>query len=160
MSEAREYLRRYVEMAERTDEEGMTWESALSIERSGKYVEILFCTGGPHFDVLLEFPDDEAGEFFFESEPVGGIAHYGNWFESDYCGISAHDANSLLLGVLRDPDELVHPHDFECEDGDGSDSDVCDSCGEFRDNYDEHPAEEPAEAHETDDPQPTDGGRE
>lgn len=152
---AREHLKHMVERAEDRTEEGLTWESALSIERSGKFVEILFMTGGPHFEVILEFEDDEAGEYWFENAPVGGIAKYLDWGTSDYCGIGSEDAWLLQCGVLRDPDDLIHPHEFECEDGDGTDSDVCDSCGEFRDDYDQHPSEEPpASPPET----PLDGG--
>jgi hypothetical protein len=105
---AREYLDRYVERAENTwADEGLTGEDALHFERSGKFVEILFCTGGPHFDVLLEFADDEAGEYWFENEPVGGIAHYANWFVGDYCGIRPEEAWLLQSAMLREHDDLV-----------------------------------------------------
>jgi hypothetical protein len=111
MSKAREFLDRYIERAEDTGPEGLTSDDPLSVEINGKYVDILFCTGGPHFEVQVDMGDAESGEYWFENEPVGGVAHYANWGEADWCGFGSRDANLLILAILRDPDELDHDED-------------------------------------------------
>lgn len=85
-------------------EEAVTWEDPLSIELSGKYVNVLFTTGGPHFEVLIEL--DEEVEGFFEGTAMGGFAIYKDWFEGEACLMSALEAQAILDAIMRDPEDL------------------------------------------------------
>lgn len=107
MSKASETLARYVGYAQDTTEAGLSSDSPLSVEVNGKYVDVLFQTGGPHFEVQFEFEDSEAAEYWFENEPTGAVAHFADWGESDYCGVYADDAATILAGITRDPSDLT-----------------------------------------------------
>lgn len=106
MSEqAQEHLKRLLERCASTDpDEAVTWDDPLSIELSGKYVNVLFTTGGPHFEVLIEL--DEEVEGFFEGTAIGGFAVYRNWFEGEACLMSVPDAQAILDAIMRDPEDL------------------------------------------------------
>ena len=106
MNKARETLARYVAYAHDTSENGLTDESPLSVEVNGRYVDILFQTGGPHFDVQLTFDDAAAAEYWFENEPSGGVAHYADWGESAYEGMTRDEASAILAGITRSSEEM------------------------------------------------------
>lgn len=106
MGKARETLDRYLGYAADETENGLSWESPLSVETNGKYVDVLFQTGGPHFDVQFEYDDAEAAEFWYENEPTGAVAHFADWGESDWCGVNADDAGRLVDAINRDPSTL------------------------------------------------------
>lgn len=112
MSKASEALANLLGRAENVfADEGMTGEDALSVEVNGKYVDVLFTTGGPHIEVQLEFWDSEAGEYWFENEPRGGRLTYMDWGEREDLAISAHDAFKLQAALMRDPEQMVERMD-------------------------------------------------
>lgn len=101
---ARLHLASRVREAESVDPEiAMTYETPLEVTQSGRYVKIVFTTGGPHFEVLLELEDEFE---YYETEASGGFATFLNWNESDVCLIGPYDARTILHAIWREPDDL------------------------------------------------------
>lgn len=164
MSKAHEALKRLLERAEsRIVEEGMTHEDPLSIEVNGRYVNIVFTTGGPHIEVQLDFGYEGGGDYWFEEAPERGRLEHVEWFqEPEVAYFGSEDAWLIQSGILRDPDDLVEL------------TDTCQHCGaeigedQHRDWIDatdgdacpEAVMHEPTEEPSDDDPLLTDGGRE
>lgn len=103
----RESLASLLEQAHSTDPDyALTGESALSLDVSGKYVDVLFSTGGPHTEITVEYADaDEAG-YWFEYEPVGGWFTRMDWGTRDDVWVGQEDATTIMRAVARTPDEL------------------------------------------------------
>ena len=117
----REHLSSLLERAESTDQDwALTNESPLSVERSGKYVNVLFSTGGPHTEITVEYDDDEAGEYWFENEPQGAWFTYMDWGTREDVYIPRYDAQKIMQAIMRDPSELGRK---------------CESCGADIDDY-------------------------
>ena len=107
MGKASEHLAALVARCESTDpDEATTNESPLSLEVQGKYVDVLFTTGGPHFEVQLSYVDAGDAEYWFENEPNGGTATYLDWSESDVVRFGRYEAAAIAHAITRDPDEL------------------------------------------------------
>ena len=104
MTAALAYL---MERAESTDpDSALTNESPLSLEVSGKYVNVLFSTGGPHTEFTAEYWDAESAEYWFENEPAGGWFTRKDWGSREDMYISALDAGLIMQAITRDPDEM------------------------------------------------------
>ena len=103
----REHLASLTERAASVDPDwALTNESPLSLEVSGKYVNVLFSTGGPHTELTVEYDDAEAAEYWFENEPQGAWFTYMDWGTREDVYIGRSDAYSIVQAILRDPDEL------------------------------------------------------
>lgn len=95
-----------LEQARSTDADyAMTNESPLSFERHGKYVEILFSTGGPHVEILVEYADADDAEYG-EGAPRGGWLTYMGWGTREDLRFSGDDAAAIMLAVQRSPEDL------------------------------------------------------
>ena len=100
-----------VERAESTDPDwALTDESPLSLEVSGKYVNVLFSTGGPHTEILVEYEDAEAAEYWFENEPRVAIFTFMDWGTREDVTVSKWDAEKIMSAIVRDADELSGGH--------------------------------------------------
>lgn len=103
----RGHLESLIERAQSTDpDEALTSEAPLSLEVSGKYVNVLFSTGGPHTEFTAEYADAEEAEYWFENEPRGGWFTYMDWGTREDEYVAGHIAQAIMAGILRDPDEL------------------------------------------------------
>ena len=103
----RGHLTSLLERAGSTDPDwALTDESPLSVEVSGKYVNVLFSTGGPHTELTAEYDDAEAAEYWFENVPQGAWFTYMDWGTREDVYISRHDAGTILAAIMRDPEEL------------------------------------------------------
>lgn len=101
-----------LERAESTDPDwALTNESPLSLEVSGKYVNVLFSTGGPHTEVTVEYDDDQAAEYWFENDPQGAWFTYMDWGAREDQYIARYQAASIMQAIMRDPDELGEADD-------------------------------------------------
>lgn len=93
--------------AESTDQDdALTNESPLSLEVSGKFVNVLFSTGGPHTELLAEYWSAEDAEYWFENEPAGAWFTRKDWGTREDVYISSHDAEKIMQAITRDPDEM------------------------------------------------------
>lgn len=96
-----------LEQAESTDPDwALTNEILHEVEVSGKYVNVLFSTGGPHTEFTAEYWDAEAAEYWFENEPAGGWFTRKDWGTREDVYIGAHDAAAIMQAITRDADEL------------------------------------------------------
>ena len=96
-----------LERAESTDPDwALTNETPLSLEVSGKYVNVLFSTGGPHTEITVEYDDAEAAEYWFENDPQGAWFTYMDWGMREDKYMGRRDADSIMQAILRHPDEL------------------------------------------------------
>lgn len=113
-------LKRLLERAESTDrDEAMTIEDPLDIEVNGKYVDVLFSTGGPHIEVQLEFERGSDGDYWFENAPERGRLKYVDWFEEPtYAHLNSEEAWLIQSAILRDPDDPMFEDDEEEESED------------------------------------------
>ena len=103
----RKALDSLLDQARSTDPDwALTNESPLSVERSGKYVNVLFSTGGPHAELLAEYWDDESAEYWFENEPAGAWFTYKDWGTREDLYISPQDADLIMTAIMRDPEEV------------------------------------------------------
>ena len=103
----RKALDSLLDQARSTDPDwALTNESPLSVERSGKYVNVLFSTGGPHTELLAEYWDDESAEYWFENEPAGAWFTYKDWGTREDLYISPQDAGLIMTAIMRDPEEV------------------------------------------------------
>ena len=108
MDKARETVKSLLERAESTDPDwALHMETPLGVERSGKYVNVLFSTGGPHTELLAEYWDEESAEYWFENEPAGAWVTYKDWGTREDLYISATDAATIMRALGRDPGELT-----------------------------------------------------
>jgi hypothetical protein len=97
----------YLRDAESDDpENAMCDENALDVEVSGKFVTVLFCTGGPHFELLFEYEDAPSAEGWYEYSPQWAIAIYRNWGVADTRAVSAADARTIVNALERTRDDL------------------------------------------------------
>ena len=102
-----EALARLIERAESTDpDEALTNESPLSVEQSGKYVNVLFSTGGPHTEITVEYTDEESAQLWFENEPVGAWFTRMDWGSREDVYFDRLDAYEIMQAITRDPDSL------------------------------------------------------
>lgn len=85
-------------------DEALTNESALSLEVSGKYVNVLFSTGGPHVELTAEYWDAGAAEYWFENEPAGAWFTYKDWGTREDVYIAPREAESIMQAITRDPE--------------------------------------------------------
>ena len=93
--------------AESTDlDSALTNESPLSLEVSGKYVNVLFSTGGPHTEILAEYSDAEEAEYWYENEPQGAWVTHMDWGTREDVYVGPSDAYAIMQAIMRDPDEL------------------------------------------------------
>lgn len=107
-------LRDLLERAESTDpDEALTNESPLSLEVSGKFVNVLFSTGGPHAELLAEYWDAEDAEYWFENEPMGGWFTRKDWGSREDVYLGAEDAYSIMRAIARNPEEVGADTDDE-----------------------------------------------
>lgn len=96
-----------VERANSTDPDtALTGESPLSLEVSGKYVNVLFSTGGPHLEMLTEYIDSEDAELWFEQEPRGAWVTFMDWGVREDVYIGPARAGEIMRALARDPEEL------------------------------------------------------
>ena len=96
-----------LEQAESTDPDwALTNESPLSLEVSGKYVNVLFSTGGPHTELTAEYDDAEAAEYWFESDPQGAWFTRMDWGTREDQYIPRYQAATIMQAIMRDRDEL------------------------------------------------------
>lgn len=108
MSEATAALASLLERAENIwAGEGMTSSDPLSVEVNGKYVDILFSTGGPHVEIQFVFDDAEAGEYWFENEVRYGRLTYMDWGTREEIFVTGEQAWLIQSGLMRDEDDLV-----------------------------------------------------
>lgn len=87
-------------------DDALTFETPLSLEVSGKYVNVLFSTGGPHTELLAEYWDTESAEYWYENEPAGAWFTRKDWGSREDVYISALDAGLIMQAITRDPDEM------------------------------------------------------
>lgn len=100
-------LRDLMERATSTDpDDALTFETPLSLEVSGKYVNVLFSTGGPHTELLAEYWDAESAEQWYDSEPAGAWFTRKDWGSREDVYVSALDAGLIMQAITRDPDEM------------------------------------------------------
>lgn len=98
------HLSSLLERAESTEEGwALGNEAPLSLEVSGKYVNVLFSTGGPHTELTAEYSDAEEAEYWFENEPQGAWFTFMDWGVREDKYISRHDAYAIMQAITRDP---------------------------------------------------------
>jgi hypothetical protein len=96
-----------LERAESTDPDwALTNETPLSLEVSGKYVNVLFSTGGPHTELTAEYADAEDAEYWFENTPQGAWFTRMDWGTREDKYIGPHDAGSIMQAITRDTEGL------------------------------------------------------
>lgn len=96
-----------VERAQSTNPDtALTNESPLSLEVSGKYVNVLFTTGGPHLEITVEYADAEEAELWFEEEPRGAWVTFMDWGVREDVYIGPSRAGEIMRALVRDPEEL------------------------------------------------------
>ncbi len=104
MWQALEYL---LARAASTDpDDAITGETPLSVEQSGKYVNVLFSTGGPHTEFLAEYWSEEDAQYWFESVPAGGWFTRKDWGTREDVYVGNLDASRIMDALSRTPDEL------------------------------------------------------
>lgn len=111
-----------IERAESTDSDwALTNESPLSLEVSGKFVCVLFSTGGPHTEILVEYEDAEAAEYWFENDPRVAIFTFLDWGTREDVTVSKWDAEKIMAAIMRDSDALAEDEDEEDDEIDPDD---------------------------------------
>ena len=96
-----------LEQAESTDPDwALTNETPLSLEVSGKYVNVLFSTGGPHTEFTAEYWDAESAEYWFENEPAGGWFTRKDWGTREDVYVAAYTAELIMQAITRAPETL------------------------------------------------------
>lgn len=107
LNKAEETARTLTERAESTDPDwALTNESPLSLEVSGKYVNVLFSTGGPHTKITVEYDDAEAAEYWFENDPQGAWVTFMDWGTREDKYIGRYEVAGIMQAITRDPSEL------------------------------------------------------
>lgn len=109
-----------VERATSTDpDSALTGESVLDLQVHGKYVYVLFSTGGPHTEILVEYADAEEAEFWIENEPRVAIFTFMDWGTREDVTVSNLDADAIMSAIGRNQDDLegriMHRYD-DCPD--------------------------------------------
>lgn len=84
----------------------LTNEAPLSLEVSGKYVNVLFSTGGPHTELTAEYADADDAEYWFENEPQGAWFTFMDWGTREDKYIGRQDAFAIMQAITRDPESL------------------------------------------------------
>lgn len=98
---------RLVERARSADpDDALHSQTPLSLEVSGKYVEVLFTTGGPHLEITVEYADSEGAELWFEEEPRGAWVTYMDWGTREDYRIGGSEAGEIMRALMRDWEEL------------------------------------------------------
>jgi hypothetical protein len=117
MNDAQEALARLLQRAESTVAgEGMTYEDPLSIEVNGRYVDILFTTGGPHIEIQLDFGYECGGAYWFEQAPERGRLDYMDWGKHEVAYLGSEEAWLIQSAIFRDPDDLEEEDELDSGD--------------------------------------------
>lgn len=93
----------------------LTNEAPLDLDVRERYVYVLFTTGGPHTEILVEYDDAEAAEYWFENEPRVAVLTHMDWGTRADVSMSAHDAGKIMQAIMRDPSELDTDDDDDDE---------------------------------------------
>lgn len=102
-----ETVKSLTERAESTDPDwALTNETPLAVDVSGKYVNVLFSTGGPHTEITVEYDDAEAAEYWFENDPQGAWVTFKDWGTREDVYVSAYTAAGIMSAIMRDADDL------------------------------------------------------
>lgn len=105
-----------LERAKSTDpDDALTTETPLSLEVSGKYVNVLFSTGGPHTEFTAEYWDTESAEYWLENEPAGGWFTRKDWGSREDVYVAKYTAELIMQAITRDPDEMQEADDTDDE---------------------------------------------
>lgn len=107
LTKVNETVKSLTERAESTDPDwALTNESPLAVEVSGKYVNVLFSTGGPHTEITVEYDDAEAAEYWFENDPQGAWVTFKDWGTREDVYVAPYVAGPIMAAITRDPESL------------------------------------------------------
>lgn len=108
----RDHASSLLQRAASTDpDDALTSESPLSLEVSGKYVNVLFSTGGPHTEMTAEYEDADSAEYWYEVSPVGAWFTYMDWGVREDMWLGAGHTELLMVAIMRDPENLTGEED-------------------------------------------------